>query len=174
MPDKEAFMIDNTDDTLKLAKLIRDIPYAMLTTVTEEGKLHSRPMATQQVDFDGDLWFFTDDSSPKVFELYQNRHVNVTYVDADSHKYVAVCGTGEIVKDRAKIDELWSAPLKAWFHNGKNDPHLALIKVSVDSAEYWEGPAAPQRFLKIAKALLGKSEETPSGRNERLELKPTG
>jgi general stress protein 26 len=31
----------------------------MLTTVDSEGHLHSRPMAVQEMAFDGDLWFFT-------------------------------------------------------------------------------------------------------------------
>jgi general stress protein 26 len=170
---KEVPMSPNQEEIRELGKLIKDISYAMLTTITPDGKIHSRPMATQQVEFDGDLWFFTDDSSPKVYELYQNQQVNVTYVDADSHRYVAVCGTGEIVKDREKIRQLWSAPLKAWFRDGVNDPHLALIKVNVDSAEYWVGPAAPQRFLKFAKAFL-TGEEVDMGRNEKIELKSTG
>ncbi len=41
-----------------LRELIKDVDTAMLNTVTEEG-LVSRPMKTQEVEFDGDLWFFT-------------------------------------------------------------------------------------------------------------------
>ena len=53
----------------KLAEMIRDIDFAMLTTVAEDGSLHSRPMSTQRAGFDGDLWFFTRASAPKVGEI---------------------------------------------------------------------------------------------------------
>ncbi|RKJ18325.1 general stress protein, partial [Butyricicoccus sp. 1XD8-22] len=48
----------NQDEIEILKELIKDIDIAMLTTATEEG-LVSRPMKTQEVEFDGDLWFFT-------------------------------------------------------------------------------------------------------------------
>jgi general stress protein 26 len=161
------------DDRDKLASLIKGIRFAMLTTVGQEGKLHSRPMATLESEFDGNLWFFTDDSSPKVYELYQNRHVTLTYADADSHTYVAVCGTGEITRDGEMIRHLWRPELKAWFPGGKDDPHLVLIKVGVESAEYWEGPTAPARLVGMAKAALS-GDPYEGGTNEKLELKPTG
>ena len=42
----------------------------MLTTVDERGGLHSRPMSNKRdVEFDGDLWFFTYGSSHKVDEV---------------------------------------------------------------------------------------------------------
>lgn len=53
----------------KLGELTKDIKFAMLTTVEPDGSLRSRPMATQQVEFDGDLWFFTGASSHKVHEI---------------------------------------------------------------------------------------------------------
>src|SRR5689334_858328 len=56
-------------DVKKLGELIKDIKFAMLTTVEPDGSLHSRPMATQEVEFDGDLWFFTGASTAKVDEV---------------------------------------------------------------------------------------------------------
>lgn len=45
-------------------ELIKGIEIAMLTTVTKEG-LVSRPMKTQEVEFDGDLWFLTKEDTDK-------------------------------------------------------------------------------------------------------------
>ena len=50
----------------KLREQITDIRVAMLTTVDEFGDLRSRPMATLEIGDDGDLWFFTAASAPKV------------------------------------------------------------------------------------------------------------
>jgi general stress protein 26 len=49
----------NNEDVEKLAKLIKGIKFAMLTTALPDGSLRSRPMATQNTAFDGTLWFFT-------------------------------------------------------------------------------------------------------------------
>ena len=47
----------NNQDLQKVADLVDEIRFAMLTTEEEDGSLRSRPMATQQAEFDGDLWF---------------------------------------------------------------------------------------------------------------------
>ena len=48
-----------SDDIQKLCDLIKGIKITMMTTVEEDGTLHSRPRGTQEAEFDGDLWFFT-------------------------------------------------------------------------------------------------------------------
>ena len=54
----------------RLRKLIKDIDIAMFTTTGEAGFPVSRPLSTQEAEFDGEvLWFFTRRSSPKVREI---------------------------------------------------------------------------------------------------------
>ena len=124
----------------KVGELIKDIKMAMLTTEAEDGWLHSRPMTTQQTEFDGTLWFFTGLSSGKVNELEWNRNpeVNLSYAQPSDSRYVSVSGNGEIVHDRAKMEELCNDIYKAWFAQGLEDPALCLLKVEVSGAEYWE------------------------------------
>lgn len=59
---------------------MKGIKFAMLTTVEEDGSLHSRPMTTQEVEFDGDLWLFTRADAPKVWEAGHHRQVNVSFL----------------------------------------------------------------------------------------------
>ena len=49
-----------------VAKLIDNIPIAMLTTLHDDGALASRPMAALEMDAHGSLWFLTDLLSSKV------------------------------------------------------------------------------------------------------------
>ena len=49
----------------KVAEMVGDARFAMLTTKEKDGTLRSRPMATMQLDSQGNLWFFTSLSSPK-------------------------------------------------------------------------------------------------------------
>ena len=122
----------------KVGDLIKDIKMAMLTTEAEDGVLRSRPMATQNSPFDGTLWFFTSANSGKVSELDWNPEVNLSYAEPSDTKYVSISGNGEIVRDRAKMEELWSDIYKAWFPQGLNDPDVCLLRVEVSAAEYWE------------------------------------
>lgn len=121
----------------QLGEQIKDIRVAMLTSVALNGSLHSRPMAVQQLDANGELWFFTSKDSLKTDELERNNNVNVAFVSEDDNRFVSVNGKASLVDDRAKVAELWTPFAKAWFKDGKDDPNLVLIRVDTDLAEYW-------------------------------------
>jgi general stress protein 26 len=87
---------DRAEAIKRLNELIRGVEVAMLTTAEADGTLRSRPMMMQQVEFDGDLWFFTRASAAKVDEIQHNHHVNVSYAAPDSNRYVSVSGMAEI------------------------------------------------------------------------------
>jgi general stress protein 26 len=139
----------------KLDELIKDIPVAMLTTADDDGSLRNRPMATQRVEFDGNLWFFTLAGAPKVDELQHHPQVNVSFADPERQYYVSVSGTATLVRDRQKMEELWSPWLRTWFPRGLDDPDLALLQVSVDTAEHWDAPSSTMvRLFGVVKATL--------------------
>ncbi|MCP6008964.1 pyridoxamine 5'-phosphate oxidase family protein, partial [Klebsiella pneumoniae] len=68
-----------TEDQRKVADIIKDTRIAMLTQVDSSGSLVSRPMATQDVGFDGTVWFICERDTEKVRDLEQNPKVNVAY-----------------------------------------------------------------------------------------------
>lgn len=153
----------------KVRALIKGIDICMLTTVEADGSLHSRPMSTQQVEFDGDVWFFTDKETEKARNIAAQPQVNIAYKHDDT--FVSVSGNATISQDRAKMKELWSDILKAWFPKGLEDPSLALIHVSVQSAEYWDNPDGKiMTMLSFVKSVVtGQSME--SGENEQISMK---
>ncbi len=154
-----------------LRDMINGIKVAMLTTVDQDGTLRSRPMMTQQAEFDGDLWFFTADNTDKVPEINKEHRVSISYASPSDNRYVSVTGTAHFLKDQAKMRELWTPLFKAWFPEGLEDPHLALLKVRVESAEYWDsGPSNKLiQFAGVVKAAVtGKPYE--GGENEKLNL----
>ena len=154
----------------KLGELIRDMKFAMLTTVDPDGVLRSRPMVTQKAEFDGELWFFTSSKSGKISSIRNDQHINVAYADPDSQRYVSVSGRAELVNDRKKVHELWTPMMLAWFTNGENDPEISLIRVRVESAEYWDSPSSTLvHLIGFAKALL-TGERPQLGENERMDI----
>jgi len=153
--------MEHTESVEKVRELIGDIKVAMLVTTQQSGKMHSRPMYTQQTAFDGDIWFATSKSSSLVTELQANSSVLVNYADPGSQRFVVIEGEGLVVHDRAKIDELWNPTLKMWFKGGPTDPDLTLVKIESHRADYWDSPAAPVRWFQfLAGVATGKR---PSG-----------
>ena len=154
----------------KLGEMIQDIEVAMLTTVDADGTLRSRPMVTQKTDFDGDLWFFTRADSAKVDEVRRDETVNLSYAAPSKQRYVSVSGTARLVRDRQKAEELWHPFLKAWFPDGLDDPDLALLKVSVERAEYWDSPSSTVVHLVGFVKALATGQPYKPGENEKVEL----
>lgn len=159
-------------DMEKLGELIKGIKFAMFTTVDSDGSLRSRPMATQETEFDGTLWFFTDKTTPKVSEVEKEHHVNVSYADPDDNRYVSVSGRAEMVDDKKKMEELWTPAIKAWFPDGLEDPRITLVKVDVEKAEYWDSPSSTLvQLAGFAKALITGKRMEDAGENEKIDLK---
>lgn len=143
-----------TDEgTRKIAELVTDARIAMFTTVDPGGHLVSRPMGLQEVEFDGDLWFFADDRSDTASEVAANPTVNVSFSSGDS--WVSVSGSCEVVQDREKMRELWNSFVEAWFPDGPDTPNVVLLKVHAHAAQYWDSPGAKVvQLLSMAKAKL--------------------
>jgi len=159
------------DDLQKLRGLVKDIDFCMLTTVDETGHLHSRPMSSNgDIDPDGSLWFFTSASSHKVDEIAKLSKVNVSFADPDNQRYVSISGTAQLVRDRNKIDELWRPEFKMWFPNGKDDPDVALLRVSTEQAEYWDSPASTIGYVLNFVSSLVSGKEADLGENRKVQF----
>jgi general stress protein 26 len=159
------------DDLQKLRELVKEIDFCMLTTVDEDGDLHSRPMSSNgEIDEDGSIWFFTNASSHKVSEIARRPRVNVSFADPDNQRYVSVSGTGELVRDQKKIEELWKPEFKIWFPKGKDDPEIALLRVSLEKAEYWDSPSSTIGYALSFVSSLVTGKEPDMGENKQLEV----
>jgi general stress protein 26 len=155
----------------QLRALMEGIDIAMFTTLGEDGFPVSRPLSTQDAEFDGEvLWFFVRRDTPKVDEIARYPRVNVAYASKDRNVYLSVAGIAEVVDDQAKIDELWSDALKAYFKRGRTDPNLVLIRVAVHTVQYWEGPSTGLgKLIAFVAARLG-ADESVMGENRLLRL----
>ena len=136
-------------------KLIKGIDIAMLTSVTKQG-LVSRPMKTQEVEFDGDLWFMTMKDTNVYDELVNYPNVNVAYA---GKSYVSIRGEAELVNSRDKIKEFWNIAYEKMLKTTSDDPNLILIKVKADTAEYWEMGNWTKVVKEIINKLTGKKSE---------------
>jgi len=157
-----------TDETRKVAELLKDERIAVFTTTSPDGKLISRPMAMQEVEFDGDLWFFAARNSRKVAHVTADPQVNVATAGSDS--WVSLTGHAVVVDDLAKKQKLWNAAVAAWFPDGPDDAGIVLLRVDAASAEYWDNPGGKiATAFSFAKAKL-TGQAYSGGENETVQL----
>jgi general stress protein 26 len=156
----------------KINELIKDMQVGMMTTADEDGTLRSRPMYTQEMDDNGDLWFFTSDNSAKVEEIQKDHNVNISYADRDKENYVSISGVARLVKDKKRIKDKWSPFLKTWFPDGPDDPHVALLRVTVEKAEYWDSPSGKLvTLVGFIKSVITRQPADDMGENEKVQLR---
>lgn len=122
----------------KVTKIINDSHIGMLTTINEDGALVSRPLAVQEVKYDGDMWFFTGLETSQVSHVGADARVNISF--GKNTEWVSVAGTAEVVTDRQKIHDMWNQAVEAWFPDGPDTPEVCLLHINSDSAEYWTSP----------------------------------
>ena len=155
------------DRQQKVRDLIRSTRLAMLTSVDPDGRLVSKPMATQDAEFSGVVWFIAERDSHKVRNIAANPAVNVAYASNDS--WVSLSGTAEVVDDQAKLAELWNAFTGAWLEGGPENPNNILIRVTGDSAEYWDSPGS--KVTQVANLVKAKvTGKTFDAENETVDL----
>jgi general stress protein 26 len=167
----------------ELYGLIEGIEVAMLTTRRSDGRLVSRPMATQKRRPGADLWFVTDIESSKIDELAADPNVSLAYYNVRTWEWVSVSGTAIINTDRALIRDLYQPDWKAWFGDeggtrdgGPDDPRFALLFVEAASVIYGKrNKPKPLALFEVVKGLVtGKQPDTTDVRSvtgEELDVR---
>ncbi|MDQ2866475.1 MAG: pyridoxamine 5'-phosphate oxidase family protein [Candidatus Eremiobacteraeota bacterium] len=157
----------SSDGIGRLNDMIGEIEIAMVTSVDDEGMLHSRPMATQAAQDDGTVCFFTSAQTSVAYQS-DDTYVNVSYADAKRSVYISISGLATILDDRERIKKLWDPASAAWFPKGLEDPELRLLCVQIERAEYWDVASNALTLLVgyARKAITGKSDGI--GSHERI------
>ena len=142
-------------DLAPLRSLLKSLPVAMFNTVAHDGSVVARPLQALEFDEDGVLWFATGLDSEKATEIRARPHVGLSFADHHANRFVSVSGPARLVHDREKIDALWSPAMSVFFPQGKDDPNLVLVRVEIERAEYWDGPATfVGKLLYLAAAAI--------------------
>jgi general stress protein 26 len=169
MADNNGEKARRDESIQKLWSMMKDIKVAMLTTAMSDGTLRSRPMMSQNAEFDGDLWFFTGKSTPKVNEIEKRTQVNVSYANADDNVFVSLSGPAEFLDDKGIKESFWNPAYQAWFPKGLEDPDLTLLKIHVEQAEYWDAPQGKMvGMFGFFKALATGEKASDIGENKKL------
>ena len=146
---------DHSTQVAEVKSRIQEIRFAMFTTIDAHGHLVSRPMTNQEMDADGNCWFFTSSQTDLWENIASQPQVNLSFSEPDDSVYVSISGRAERVVDREKIKAMWNPAVQAWFPAGPDDAHAMLVRVVSDTAEYWDSNSSSMvQLYKMAKAVL--------------------
>ena len=129
----------------QLAKKMKDIDFAMLSTRAEGGQIAARPMSNNgDVDYDGDSYYFTTDDTVMVRDIERDPKVGLSFQGSagllkQRPLFVAVEGRADLIRDKAQFAARWNSDLDRWFDEGVDTPGLVMIKVRAERAHYWDG-----------------------------------
>lgn len=133
-------MSDTAAETKKIAKIMRDLDFCMFTTFTKSGDMFARPMSNNRnVEYDGDVWFFSPSDSRLVAEIQSNPRTQLSYMDTKQFRFISMSGSTEIVRDVAKKRALWEKSMEQWFPDGPESENVVLLKVRPTLIAYWTG-----------------------------------
>ena len=154
--------MSNQEHLDKIQAVIKEVKFAMMSTVNDKGDLHAWPMTTNESDVENkEIWFIGDKTSDVVKDIQDNPKVGLTYATQDEKNYVSISANAELSTDKDKLDELWSPVYNAFFEHGKEDENIQLIKVVPHGAECWLSGSSTVNMFKMAAAALqdGKTAE---------------
>ena len=146
----------------KVQAVIKDVKFAMMSTVNGEGDVHAWPMTTSETSLGAkEIWFIGDKTSDVVKDIQNNPKVGLSYATQDEKNYVSVSANAELSTDKDKLEELWSPVYNAFFEHGKEDPNVQLIKVVPHGVECWLSGSSTVNMFKMVSAALqdGKTAE---------------
>jgi general stress protein 26 len=132
---------------IRLHDKIKNIRTAMLTLADQDGCLYSLPVNTLMTECEGHMWFFIKISMEMENDLAHHNCVNISYSDSAHSLFVSITGEGEVIRDIGQLNELWKPVFCEWFPKGLGDAELALLRVNMMKAEYWDGTAAKMKNL---------------------------
>jgi general stress protein 26 len=159
-----------TENLHIIGDIIEAVRVGMITTMGADRIPASRPMWVQEVDEQGQIWFFTSTFSSLIKQVRENHKVHITFADSGKNKYLCANASAVEVDDQNKMKELWDPTLKAWFKEGLETPGIVLLKVTMEDAEYWDSPnSAVVRIAGLVKSMVSDQPYQP-GRHEHVDL----
>jgi general stress protein 26 len=142
-----------SEATGRFREILSKFDNAILVTRRPGGECHGRPMAIARIELDSTMWFVTSIDAPKLVEIGSDPHVLVCLQGGS--RFATVNGMVSVVRDPAKIEDMWRESFRVWF-DGKDDPKLVLLRLTPITGEYWDqsGIRGLKYAFRAAKAIL--------------------
>ena len=132
-------------DLKNVAEALKNIDFVMLNTHTDGGRIAGRPMSNNRdVEYDGDSWFFVDQSSRTFSDIQADPKVSISAQGAQGllgkpPVFFSIEGQAQIVTDEGALADHWTKELERWWPQGPQTLGVALLKIHAERVHYWDG-----------------------------------
>jgi general stress protein 26 len=117
-------------------KLVGRSKVATLATIGKDGFPEIRAMLKTGNDGLKTIWFSTNASSRKVWQIRANPRACIYFVDNAHFKGLRLVGNAEILVDLADKRALWQ-PWFEQYYNGPEDPDYAMVRFTTKYGYYY-------------------------------------
>lgn len=122
---------------------------------------HPQPMSPFADRDAGKIWFISKTDTTLVQSINGKSDAQFVLVAKSSGVHASIRGQIAQVHDRAKLEELWSPIVGAWFEGGIDDPKIALLCMDLNEAAVWNSDETALGFgWEILKANM-QDDHTP-------------
>jgi len=128
----------------------------------------SRPMTVQMEEPRGPLWFFTAKESSLVQGMSVPNRATATFMAKGGELFATIEGPIVLDDERANIDRLWNRHVAVWYPEGKDDPHLALLRLEPADVHIWSNDASVVSGFKVLLGADPRKQEVGSEARVRL------
>lgn len=97
-----------------------------------------RPMGVRECDEQGVIWFLSDKHSQKNAQINANSQVELYFQASEHSGFLHLTGDAAVLHDKSLIEKLWTPLARVWFHDGKDDPCISVIRVRPTQGQYWD------------------------------------
>jgi general stress protein 26 len=120
--------------------IVEKVGVCMMTT-RFEGGLRARPLEARPDRERGLIQFVVDLRAAKDDEVEAAPEVCLTFIHNKEKAYLSITGQAEVLDDAAQARAIWKKTDDAWW-SGPDDPNVRVLRVTVQTAELWDGPAS--------------------------------
>jgi len=128
---------------------------------------HAQPMTAFREAETGTIWFFTRDDTDLARDAGVGSGQSAMFHYGSKDQSVWACIRGELSiapRNPELIDKYWNPILAAWYPDGKDDPHLTLLRFDADDGRIWVSEGGFFKFFyEVAKANITKTMPDAGG-----------
>ncbi len=132
---------------------------------------HSQPMTPYFDRSTEELWFITSRQTDLVRAIGQGAQGSFTFVGKDNDYYASLRGAIVQSEDEQKLDDIWNAVAAAWFDDGRRDPDVILLRMTLRDAAIWASGGSSVNFgLEIARAHMDREAKPDLGEHKIINF----
>lgn len=133
-----------------------------------------RPMTHFPDRDSGLIWFISSTDTDLVQSLGMGEDADYVVISEDHDLHASLRGKLYQLRDEAKLDELWSTVVAAWFEGGRDDPRVALLRFDPAVAEVWASSTSTLKFgFEILRATLDPGHRPDIGVKATVRFPPS-